>query len=313
MPRLPFCLCGVRGGDLTQRIESIMAGRRLSRLTRSRLVVLVLGAGAFIAAPVMVGALAIRPQADRPTPVDRQRFEVTSIKRNVSGDQSLGLNRTSGAVFNVTNVSMLGTIMRAHQVKNVVAAPDWITDERYDIEAKASGTPTNDDVNAMLRTMLEERLKLKAHIEPREIPVFALVVAQPNHPGRKPFALDCDRIQAARESGNQGPAPIGSSIATPCAYTWLGTQIISGGITMARFAGLLDWVAGRVVIDRTGLSGRYEFTVRFASPTSTAGTAADDRPELFTALREQLGLSLEPARAPVDTLVIDHIERPSEN
>jgi uncharacterized protein (TIGR03435 family) len=82
---------------------------------------------------------------------------------------------------------------------------------------------------------------------------------------------------------------------------------------MARFAGLLDWVAGRVVIDRTGLSGRYEFTVRFASPTSTAGTAADDRPELFTALREQLGLSLEPARAPVDTLVIDHIERPSEN
>jgi uncharacterized protein (TIGR03435 family) len=160
--------------------------------------------------------------------------------------------------------------------------------------------------------MLRERVKLQAHIEPREIDVYALVVARPNHPGTKPLALDCDRIQAARASaGGQATGPLGS--AAPCAYTWSGMGIISGGITMARFAGLLDWVAGRVVIDRTGLSGPYEFTVRFAPPSASVGAAADDRPDLFTALRDQLGLKLEPARAPIDTLVIDHIERPTEN
>ncbi len=312
MTRLPFCLCGVRGGDLTQRIHAIMTVRHIAGLTAARRLSLMLGAIAIIAAPVVVGALAIRPQADGSTPADRQRFEVASIKRNVSGDQNLGLNLPSGQGFNVTNVPMLGTIMRAYQVKNVAAAPDWVTEERYDIEAKAGGTPTSDEVNAMLRTMLRERVKLKAHIEPREIPVYALVVARPNHPGTKPLALDCDRIQAARAAaGGQATGPLGS--AAPCAYTWSGMGIISGGITMARFAGLLDWVAGRVVIDRTGLSGPYEFTVRFAPPSASVGAAADDRPDLFTALRDQLGLKLEPARAPVDTLVIDHIERPTEN
>jgi len=77
------------------------------------------------------------------------------------------------------------------------------------------------------------------------------------------------------------------------------------------FAGLLDYVAGRVVVDQTGLTGRYEFTLRFTPPGTQP--AADGSPDFFTAIQEQLGLRLEPTRAPVDTFVIDHIERPSEN
>jgi len=80
---------------------------------------------------------------------------------------------------------------------------------------------------------------------------------------------------------------------------------------MAQFAGLLDYVAGRVVVDRTGLNGRYEFTLRFTPPGAPAG--GDDRPGLFTAIQEQLGLRLEATRAPVDTFVIDHVERPTAN
>jgi len=179
----------------------------------------------------------------------------------------------------------------------------------------------------MLRAMLADRLKLAAHVEPRNIPVYTLVVTQPNHPGLKPFTQNCDAILAAREAAarNGVPTPAaGPASAAPCAFTY-SDAIYSGGVTMETLArmigGARNSVAGRVVVDRTNLPGRYEFTLRFARPgtvpTATLSLAAlsaspDDRPEIFTALREQLGLKLEAARAPVDTLVIDHIERPTE-
>lgn len=82
---------------------------------------------------------------------------------------------------------------------------------------------------------------------------------------------------------------------------------------MATFAGMLDYVAGRVVVDRTGLPGRYEFTLRFAPPGQVVTAGRDDAPDFFSAIRDQLGLRLEATRAPVDTLVIDYVERPSDN
>ena len=84
-------------------------------------------------------------------------------------------------------------------------------------------------------------------------------------------------------------------------------------MTMPEFVSRLDFVAGRVVVDGSGLTGRYEFTVRFAPPAAGAPARSDDAPDFFTAIQEQLGLRLRATRAPVDTLVIDHIERPEEN
>jgi uncharacterized protein (TIGR03435 family) len=81
------------------------------------------------------------------------------------------------------NVAMIGVLNTAYDIKNVVGSPDWLTGERYDIVAKASGQPSSDQVKAMLRTMLKQRLKLAAHIEPRETAVYAMVVARPTIPG----------------------------------------------------------------------------------------------------------------------------------
>ena len=244
-------------------------------------------------------------------------FDVVSIKRNVSDDKSIGINAPGGSTFNMINVAMIGILNTAYNVKNVVNPPDWVTGERYDIIGKAAGQPTSDEVKAMLRTMLKQRLKLAAHIEPRETDVYALAVARPNHPGLKPFTGDCDAIRAEREAAmkaGQPPAPPGPASGPPCGYTW-SSAIYSGGIPLAQLAGLIDWVAGRVVVDRTGLPGRYVFTLRFAPPGAGPGAsdAADAPPILFTALQEQLGLKLEATRVPIDSLVIDHIERPIEN
>ena len=241
-------------------------------------------------------------------------FDVVSIKRNVSGGQDFSINPQTGSTFNTTNTTLAGVIMRAYRVKNLAGAPEWLDTDHYDIIAKANARSTNDEVNAMLRTMFRERLKLAVHIEPREIPVYALEVARPNHAGLKPLTLDCDKVQTERDAALKAgqPPPTNSSGAPLCGYTWSGA-INSGGLTMQAFAGMLDFVAGRVVVDRTGLQGRYEFSVRFSPPGVRSAGGPDDPPDFFTALQEQLGLRLQATRAPVDTLVIDHVERPDEN
>jgi uncharacterized protein (TIGR03435 family) len=257
-----------------------------------------------LASPMATGA---RGQTAGPS------FDVVSIKRNISGSQDLVINAPNGTAYNVGNVPMRGTIMRAYQVKNLAGVPAWVDDERYDITAKSPGKPDANEVSAMLRTMLADRLKLAGHIEPREMSVYALVVGRPGHAGLKPVTLDCDAIRTARDAAaktGQTPAPAANG-APPCNYSWFGGAISSGGIPLQMFAGLLDYVAGRVVVDRTGLAGRYEFTLRFTPPGTQPG--ADGAPDFFTAIQEQLGLRLEATRAPVDTFVIDHIERPTEN
>ena len=245
-------------------------------------------------------------------------FDVVSIKRNVSDDKNIVINSPGGSTFTMINVAMIGVLRTAYDVKDVVNAPEWLTAERYDVIAKAVGKPSSDEVKAMLRTMLRQRLKLAAHIDAKDTEVYALVVARPNHPGLQRFTRDCDAIQAERDAAakaGQPQAPPSPNAALPCSYTW-SSAIYSGGITLAQLAGMIDWVAGRVVVDRTGLPGRYEFTLRFAPPAAGPGAASADPdapPVLFTALQEQLGLKLEATRAPVDSLVIDHIERPAEN
>ena len=259
---------------------------------------------------VAYGAAVVFAQSVEPS------FDAVSIKRNTSGAQTASLGLPNGTAFNMTNVPMLGAIATAYPVKNqdIVGAPDWLRTERYDIVAKAAGKPSNDDVKAMLQTMLKERLKLAAHTEMREIPVYALVVARPNHPGLKPFTQDCDAIRAARDAAAREGRPSGPpapGTALPCGYSW-STAIFSGGITMETLAGMINNLAGRVVLDRTALPGRYEFTLRFAPPGASANNA-DDPPSIFTALQEQLGLRLDATRAAVETLVIDHIERPTSD
>lgn len=241
-------------------------------------------------------------------------FDVISIKRNTSGDRSASFGAKPGFAFNMTNVAMIAAVTFAYPAKNseVLGAPDWLLNDRYDVTAKATGKPSEDEIRRMLRTALKERMKLSAHTEPREIPIYALVIARPGHAGLQRSKIDCEAVNAARAQGAKRNAAANG--APQCGYSW-SDMIRAGGVTMETLATLIggsDGVAGRVVFDRTGLDGRFEFTLRFAAPTST-GAAPDDIPNLFTALQDQLGLRLEPTRAAVDTLVIDQVERPTEN
>jgi uncharacterized protein (TIGR03435 family) len=242
-------------------------------------------------------------------------FDVISIKRNTSGARSASFGATPGFAFNMTNVAMIAAVTFAYPAKNSEVlgdTPDWLLNDRYDVAAKAAGKPSEDEVRMMLRAALKERMKLSAHIEQREIPTYALVIARPGHAGLQRSMIDCDAVNAARAQGVKREAAANG--APQCSYSW-SDMIRAGGITMETLATMIggsDGVAGRVVFNRTGLDGRFEFTLRFAAPASN-GLVPDDIPNLFTALQDQLGLRLEPTRAAVDTLVIDHVERPTEN
>lgn len=196
----------------------------------------------------------------------------------------------------------------------LVGAPEWVRTEPYDVSARAAGNPTRDEMRLMMRTLLAERFKLAVHYETREQPVYALVTARSD--GRTPAALkrstlDCDAVSAARREGRTADIPAAVNGITACTYNlnWGPDGMI------LKFAGLpLSWFGqsvgpqdGWVVIDRTGLTGGYEFTLTY-DPEPIPG---DDNRSLFTALQEQLGLKLVRERAPLQTLVIDRIERPT--
>jgi uncharacterized protein (TIGR03435 family) len=225
-------------------------------------------------------------------------FDAVSIKRNTSGAQSSSFRPLNGSAFSMTNYGMVAAIATAYPAKNaeIIGAPDWVRTERYDIIAKAAGKPPDAEIRAMLRGMLADRLKLAAHVEPRDIPVYALVVAQPNHPGLKPFTQDCDAILAAREAAatNGVPTPAaGPPPAVPCGFTY-STAIYSGEVTMETLARMINGTGGRVVVDRTNLPGRFDFTLRFARPGMTPtpilsvtppSPSPNDPPEIFTRFR----------------------------
>jgi uncharacterized protein (TIGR03435 family) len=261
---------------------------------------------------VLIGGTALAGLAQtRPT------FDVVSIKLNTSGVPGSTRNETPGTPLALTNAPALTLIRIAYPAQNreVVGAPDWTRTERYDVIAKARGTPSRDDVRAMTQAMLADRFRLQAHYEDREEPVYKLVLARSDGrlgDGIRRSTLDCDAIAAANRRGEKLPDVQVSNGAPPCGMRQSSGVLEIGGQPMEMLARVLATSAGRVVVDATGLTGNYELTLRFA-PQPSPGVRADNAPSVFTALQEQLGLKLEPARAPLQTLVVDHIERPTEN
>jgi uncharacterized protein (TIGR03435 family) len=161
--------------------------------------------------------------------------------------------------------------------------------------------------------VLADRFALKARTEIREVDAYALVVARPD--GRlgkqiRPATVDClERSRARREGEVAAPPPATVDGITPCVTRWNNGELRSGWTTMDSFADMLAGVAGRMVVDRTGLAGNFELALSHAD-TEVAG---DARPSIFTALQEQLGLKLEAVRAPAEFLIVEYIERPSQD
>jgi|SRR5579862_5493553 len=237
-----------------------------------------------------------------------QEFDVASIKPSAPGTIAKSFRFMPGGGLQVTNSTLQDLIMRAYGVGGlqVQGGPPWIAVDRYDVTAKLvtefEGDPATltdaerqkwtERIRLRTRALLTSRFNLAVHKETREFPIYELHVDK-NGP----------KADALKESS----AALGIS--------YLGYAIGNGG-DMRELAGLLSGFVERPVVDKTGLTGKYDFTLRWTDELSSPRTPAGDPdkyPSIFIALREQLGLRLDSAKGPLEVIVIDRAEKPSEN
>jgi uncharacterized protein (TIGR03435 family) len=226
-----------------------------------------------------------------------QSFEVASIKFhpgpiNFSADPSVHGTRVTG-----TASTLLDLITTAYAVRydQVSGGPNWANSDHYDLAAKVEGDATlaKDQFRQMLQTLLADRFQLKIHRETKDVPAYALVIGK-NGSKLKESTADAPGDNFVRSGGAGG----------------MHMEATHG--TIDQLTRQLSGTAGRPVVDKTGLTGYYAFTFDWV-PANRTPDPDSDTPSMFTALQEQLGLKLEPTRAPYPLLIIDHAARPSEN
>jgi uncharacterized protein (TIGR03435 family) len=232
------------------------------------------------------------------TAVSGQSFEVASIRPHVftgSGGGKLGVS-ISGNRVTVSTVTLNRLIIAAYGVKDyqISGGPGWASaaDTTFDIAAKVEGdaAPTMEQVNVMLQNLLAERFQLKLHRETKDLPVYDLV---PLKSGVK-----------VKESAPDAKTGVQSRLGG------LTGEFTATAVGMEQLARLLSQDAGRPVLDKSGLSAKYDFKLQWSrdqQPDDSGGAS------LFTAVQEQLGVKLEPSKAATEMLVIDHAEKPTEN
>lgn len=261
-------------------------------------------------------------------------FEVASIKPNTSVELDTRVAALPGGRFIMTNMPLSAILFTAYGLQDafqVEGLPDWVQKERFDIEAQApAGVPIafpgqGTALPRMLQAMLAERMKLATHVEKRIVPMFALVLARADGtlgPNLSRSSIDCTTAPlgpsvAARETPPSpgGPPTCGNHVTL--------TSFSGKGIPLDRVIRLI--IAPRVrslVVDRTGLAGTFDISLRFRGPEPPPGAVAAGLPmptldpdlaPIETAIQEQLGLRLQPISEPSDVLVIDRIERPTAN
>ena len=265
-------------------------------------------------------------------------FEVASIKVNKSRDALKGIQVPPGGRFTATNLTLRELIGAAYDIPpplqkaRMSGGPMWMDAERFDVVAKAQGEPNLFQRLGMLRTLLADRFKLVAKSETRDQPVYALVLARSDRrlgpQLRRVPDIDCAALRRAR-GGVPPPIPPGPPVAVPCVIRADPSGVILAGattITELISVAFPQIIQDRVVVDRTELIGSYAVKLEWA-PEQQSFAVASDLPaglpvppppsvagvSIFTALQEQLGLKLDPARAPIQVLVIERAERPTED
>jgi uncharacterized protein (TIGR03435 family) len=252
-------------------------------------------------------------------------FDVVSIKQYPKNDLMIRIRTTPDGV-EVHGMPMHMILREAFGVTNsqLLGEPDWVNTERYELEAKVAPDDaprlkqiSNDDRWVLLLPVLEDRCKLKFHHETRQITVYTLVVAkggirmQPSPPpGSAP---------AAPGPGGGPPLP-----PSPSPGNAGGIFFTARSATMPSLVRMLSRTLGSPVVDKTGLTGKYDYVLQFApdesvranmssGPGSGMPPPESDGPSIFTAVQEQLGLKLEARKEAVDVVVIDHMEQPTVN
>jgi uncharacterized protein (TIGR03435 family) len=218
----------------------------------------------------------------------RLEFEVAAIKRSDPSHVGAQTYFAPGGKFAALTAPLKSLVCFAYQLREhqVAGGPGWFDTEPFDITAKGDEHASYDQLRTMVQTLLADRFQLKFHREMREQPIYTMVVAK-NGP-------KFNEVKAAGRGvgiGGRG-------------------QLKANGADMATFASALAGKLGRSVVDRTGLKGFYDFLLTW---TPDEAQAESPGPSLFTAIQEQLGLRLEAAKGPVEILVVDRAERPSEN
>ena len=334
-------VAGISSANLRERIEAIMIERVGCVLNTRRKLVLATAAAVSLTLPVAAGATrsvaqsrlvlntqqsGVNPQA--PTAgTEVRRFEVASVKRNVSGDANMRLRLPPGG-FEAINVQVRELIRLAHGLQSfqLVGGPDWLTTERFDIIAKADRDyapgpeGASPEVISMVRTLLAERFGVRLQAETRELPLFELRLARSDGrlgSGMRRVQVDCEaearRVAAATASGQPRPT-------SACTVRVASTQLMGRGLTPAQVAAAMSRVAAvnRHVIDRTELSGTFDIDLQWTPDPRPATNdqppvASQDGPVFFTAVQEQLGLRLQAARGPAEVFAIVAATRPTEN
>jgi bla regulator protein BlaR1 len=326
------CVSGITGADLKKRVIRIMTESVAPKLDFSRKLLLSALGLIAVASPVVFGLLhATQSRAQsQDTAATPPVYEVASIKPNKSGTNMVRMMYTPNGL-SATNGSVQMLINAAYGVENnqISGAPGWLNSERYDIDAKMDSATVEelrkldeDDRRAvrqhMLQALLADRYKLTLHRETKDLPIYVLIVAK-----------DGPKFKQATPGETYPNGIKGPDGHSGAGMMMMGREGLTGqGVELMNLVRHLTRQLGRTVVDKTGLTGRYDFTLKW-TPDETLGGApkgpqsgqagvgdtppTDSSPSLFTALQEQLGLKLESQKGPVEILVIDHVEKPSEN
>jgi len=312
------CVAGVTGANLKQRIEAIMARRVSRKLDFAKKALLAVAGIAAVAGPVAIGLLnapRIFGQTNTSqytlglTTVAEKKFEVASVKPGPPGDDGWNLGVPTRGGITIQNMQLKKIIASAFRTQDsTVIGPAWLEDARYTIAAKGPDpTVGNPTVWEMLRSLLAERFQLKYHIEAREGNVLALVIAKGGPKLKRPEDGPC----AEPIKRNEHCAKLGFS-----AFN-IGIINMPMGVFVSGLARIME---DRHLMDKTGLTGDYDVDVSWIpegfhepAPGNPVPPPRLDEGAMMNALQEQAGLKLEAQRGPIQYLVIDRVEKASEN
>jgi uncharacterized protein (TIGR03435 family) len=256
-------------------------------------------------------------------------FEVASVKPNKSGSVLDSIAFQKGGRFIARNVTLRELIRAAYEVQNrqLVDGPTWIASERFDIVAKAEGEAPPTPM--MIRKLLADRFQLTTHNEARELPLYVLVMARTDRrlgPQLRESQVDCKAVQAAAQEQAETALPKPGERQNCDSFIGFAPRFLAGGVSMVQLALSLSRHVNRIVMDKTGLTGIFDFELQWTPdglPARAPGTAADqpirlngtdvdpNGPSIFTAMQEQLGLKLESTRGPIEVHVIDSVAQPT--
>jgi len=314
------CVSGVTGADLKKRMAYIMTKNLSRKLDFSRKLFLSVAGLLAVAAPITFGLLhttqtRAQSEAQNTMPIV-PAFETASIKPN-TGEPMAGFTIVGkpfraimwrGDRLMATNFTLHGLIQVAYGIPDdqIVGGPDWLNTEGYDLDAKM-GKSVVDEMQKrgrrygvsgrtlMFQKLLSERFKLSFHRETKELPVYALVVVT-NGPKFQPAKAGDTYPNGIK---NQDGSPMGANIASA-----EGGKVVGQGVPIARLVEELSssYYLHRTVLDKTGLTDKYDFTLQW--------TPEENQAAILAAVQEQLGLRLDPQTAPVEVLVLDHAEKP---